>query len=168
MLPNLSGLCNRNVVRTGANDDDNSFEALVEHLKEHSGKESCEVFGSIEGRMFRKRNVPYDEWQRAMKMAGKKERGSAPEPDPEEEDAELEPTPKKPKAPVGSMSHSANLRDGGGGASFRSLGGHDSEDDVPPPLGMPSQEEQEEAERTRGYMPSLAEMEARGEQPKFR
>ena len=79
-----------------------------------------------------------------------------------------EPKPKKPKASVGSMSHSANLKDDDDGASFRSLGGHDSEDDVLPRLGMPPQEEQEEEERTRGFMPSLAEMEARGEQPKFR
>lgn len=50
---------------------------------------------------------------------------------------------------------------------FQSLGG-DDEDEPMPRLGMPSQEELEEAERARGYMPSLAEMEARGEQPKFR
>lgn len=50
---------------------------------------------------------------------------------------------------------------------FRSLGA-DDEDEPLPRLGMPSQEELEEMERTRGYMPSLAEMDARGEQPKFR
>lgn len=50
---------------------------------------------------------------------------------------------------------------------FRSLGA-DDEDAPMPRLGMPSQEEMEEMERARGYMPSLDETEARGEEPKFR
>ena len=48
---------------------------------------------------------------------------------------------------------------------FRSLSGPPG---PPPRLGMPTPEEQAEANRTRGYMMSLQEMEERDEQPVFR
>ena len=48
---------------------------------------------------------------------------------------------------------------------FRSLSGPPG---PPPRLGMPTPEEQAEANRTRGYMMSLQEMEERDEQPEFR
>lgn len=52
------------------------FEALVEHLKEHYGKDTLEIFRGNGVTYFQGKDVPEHEWKRAMQMAG---RGNEPD-----------------------------------------------------------------------------------------
>tara|TARA_B100001057_G_scaffold458270_1_gene507349 strand:+ start:4641 stop:5507 length:867 start_codon:yes stop_codon:yes gene_type:complete len=47
------------------------FEALVEHLKEHYGKDTLEIFRGNGVTYFQGEDVPEHEWKRAMQMAGR-------------------------------------------------------------------------------------------------